>query len=536
MKIILYDTTLRDGAQREGISFSARDKMLIAQKLDRLGIEYIEGGWPGSNPKDIEFFQRACHETFEHATVTAFGSTRKANVNVAEDTNIRALLEAETKAVAIFGKSSVLQVENVLRTTRDENLRMITESCTYVGEHGREVIYDAEHFFDGYKTDPDYALATLRAAIEGNCTVVVLCETNGGCLPSEVKSITEAIVRELDFPLGIHAHNDGGLGVANTLAAVEAGAFHVQGTINGYGERCGNADLCSIIPNLQLKMGHVCITAGQLQTLSEVSHFVSEMANLIPDTHAPFVGHSAFAHKGGTHVNALLKWSDSYQHINPELVGNSQRILVSELAGRSNLLSKIEEFGLGSRLSNDQLKTVMHHIKKLENQGFQFEGAEASVELMLRRAEDGYTPPFDLVDFYAMVENRDGVHNAGLSEATVKVRVGEQIMHTAAEGNGPVNALDQALRKALIPFFPQIARIQLIDYKVRILDPDSATAAQTRVLLESRCGKRTWTTVGSSTNIIEASWIALTDSLEYGLLACPLEETEDEILACEPIE
>ena len=526
MQITLYDTTLRDGTQREGIALSARDKIMIAQRLDHLGMKYIEGGWPGSNPKDIEFFQRACHQTFEQAIVTAFGSTRRANVSASEDTNLRALLESETKAVAIFGKSSPLQVEHVLRTTPDENLRMITDSCAHIKAHGREVIYDAEHFYDGYKLDPDYAMATLRAAIEGGAEILVLCETNGGCLPGEVKTITEAVAQELNYPLGIHAHNDGGLGVANTLVAVEAGAVHVQGTINGYGERCGNADLCSVIPNLQLKMGYECMTPEQLTTLAEVSRFVSEVANLNPDTHAPFVGYSAFAHKGGMHVNALLKWSDSYQHIQPELVGNSPRILVSELSGKSNLISKVEEFGLERKLNTDQLSTVIQHIKRLENQGFQFEGAEASVELMLRRAESGYTPPFDLIDFYTLVENRNGVHNAGLSEATVKVRVGDQIMHTAAEGNGPVNALDKALRKALIPFFPQISHIQLVDYKVRILDPGSATAAQTRVLLESKCGDRSWSTVGSSTNIIEASWIALTDSLEYGLLVCSRERIE----------
>ena len=525
MRITLYDTTLRDGTQREGISLSARDKIMIAQRLDRLGIRYIEGGWPGSNPKDIEFFKQACHLNLQQAVITAFGSTRRAKVDAAEDTNIRALLEAETRAVAIFGKSSLMQVERVLRTTPDENLRMITESCAYMKSRGREVIYDAEHFFDGYVADSDYALATLRAAVEGGAEVLVLCETNGGRLPGEVQAITEAVARQFDVPLGIHAHNDSGLAVANSLVAVEAGAVHVQGTINGYGERCGNADLCVVVPNLQLKMGHECITAEQLATLTEVSHFVSEVANLNPDAHAPYVGYSAFTHKGGMHVNALLKWPDSYQHIKPELVGNRQRILVSELAGKSNLVSKVEEFGLVKKLSPEQISEIIQRIKRLESQGFQFEGAEASVELMLRRAEPGYTPPFELLDFYALVESRDSSNGASgndspvkLSEATVKVRVGNEIMHTAADGNGPVNALDRALRKALTPIYPQIANIQLIDYKVRILDPDSATAAQTRVLLQSKAGDRTWSTVGSSTNIIDASWIALADSLEYGLI------------------
>lgn len=520
MRISLYDTTLRDGTQREGVSLSARDKITIAQRLDRLGLDYIEGGWPGSNPKDIEFFRQACHLSFHHAVVTAFGSTRRAQVDVGEDSNIRALLEAETKAVAIFGKSSRLQVEHVLHTTPDENLRMIVDSCAVMKDRGREVIYDAEHFYDGYAVDADYAMATLRAAVDGGASILVLCDTNGGRLPGEIRSITEHVARTLRFPLGIHAHNDSGVAVANSLAAVEAGAVHVQGTINGYGERCGNADLCSVIPNLQLKMKNECLTEDQLASLTEVSHYVSEVANLIPDAHAPFVGYSAFSHKGGTHVNALLKWADSYQHIQPELVGNRRRILVSELAGKSNLISKIDEFGLGKELSSDQLHGVMQRIKTLEHQGFQFEGAEASVELLLRRAAAGYKAPFELLDFYALVESRNGGRGAVLAEATVKVRVGDQVMHTAADGDGPVHALDKALRKALMPFFPQIERVQLVDYKVRILDPESATAAQTRVLLESKCGDRSWNTVGSSTNIIEASWQALADSLEYGLLVC----------------
>ncbi len=528
MRITLYDTTLRDGTQREGISLSARDKLMIAQRLDRLGIDYIEGGWPGSNPKDIEFFHHACHMKLEHAVITAFGSTRRANVAAADDANLRALLEAETKAVAIFGKSSLLQVEHVLHTTPEENLRMITDSCAFMREQGREVIYDAEHFYDGYANDAGYAIATLHAALAGGATMLVLCDTNGGRMPSEIKSMTQTVSDSVPAPLGIHAHNDCGLAVANTLVAVEAGAIHVQGTINGYGERCGNADLCAVIPNLQLKMRRDCLPAEKLATITEVSHYVSEVANMIPETHAPFVGHSAFTHKGGTHVNALMKWPHSYQHIEPELVGNRRRILVSELAGKSNVISKIEEFGLKVSLTPDQVNGVVHDIKRLESKGFQFEGAEASVELLLRRLDAGYTPPFERLDFYALVESRNNGTASVLSEATVKVRVGEEIMHTAADGNGPVNALDAALRKALMPFYPQIERIQLVDYKVRILDPDSATAAHTRVLLQSKCGDRSWSTVGSATNIIEASWQALTDSLEYGLLVIPAEAEPEE--------
>jgi len=516
MTIKLYDTTLRDGTQQEGISLSVNDKLKIARKLDELGIHYIEGGWPGSNPKDAEFFELVKGMSFKHAVITAFGCTRRADLSVEEDANIRALLEAETHAVAIVGKSWDLHVTQVLGTTLEENLRMIADSVSYLKEQGREVIYDAEHFFDGYKADPVYALRTLQVAEEAGADCLVLCDTNGGTLPSELTAIIEEVKKATSAPLGIHAHNDSELAVANSLAAVQAGIVHVQGTINGYGERCGNANLCSILPNLKLKLGYDCISDEQLRQLAGVSRYISEVANLAHDPHMPYVGQSAFAHKGGMHVNALIKCEESYQHINPALVGNRKRVVVSELSGKSNIAYKIKELGLQPSLDQDQLREILQRIKNLEKQGFQFEGAEGSLELLIRRAQPGYKPPFKLIDFHVLVENRQG--RGMLAEAAVKVQVGDEIMHTAAEGNGPVNALDRALRKALVPFYPQLAKIHLTDYKVRILDSEAGTAAQVRVLIDSAYGSRTWSTVGSSTNIIEASWQALADSLEYGLL------------------
>ncbi len=516
MKVTLYDTTLRDGTQREGLSLSADDKLKIARRLDGLGIHYIEGGWPGSNPKDAEFFQRAKGLTLEQAVITAFGSTRRADTRPQDDPNIQALLAAETPAVAVFGKSWDLHVAEVLRTTPEENLRMIGDSVRYLRAQGREVIYDAEHFFDGYKADREYALRTLRAAEEAGASVLVLCDTNGGTLTSELSAIVAEVRRLSDAPLGIHAHNDSELAVANSVAAVQAGASHVQGTINGYGERCGNANLCSIIPNLQLKLGHRCVSDEQLRTLRRVSCYVAELANLSHDDHQPYVGRSAFAHKGGMHVNAVEKCERSFQHIDPALVGNKKRVVVSELAGKTNVAVKAREFGLDVDLGAEATRQVLARIKELENRGFQFEGAEGSVELMIRRTRPDYEPPFELVDFHVLVERRRS--GRVMSEATVKVRVGDELIHTAAEGNGPVNALDAAVRKALLGFYPQLARVHLTDYKVRILDGDAGTAAQTRVLIDSACGLRRWSTVGSSTNIIEASWIALYDSLEYALL------------------
>ncbi len=519
--VFLYDTTLRDGTQREGVSFSVDDKLKIARRLDEFGIHYIEGGWPGSNPKDVDFFRRARALGLTQAKVTAFGSTRKKDSRPEDDPNLKALLEAETPVVTLVGKSWDLHVTQVLETSLDENLAMIGESVAFTKTHDKEVIYDAEHFFDGYKADPGYALATLRAAADNGADVLVLCDTNGGSLPWEVETITRAVAAAFDTPIGIHTHEDAGCAVANTLVAVQAGAFHVQGTINGYGERVANANLCTIIPDLQLKMGFSCIPSEKLIHLSELSRFVAEVANLAHDDHLPFVGDSAFAHKGGLHVAAVLKNEDAYQHVDPTLIGNQRRTVVSELSGRGNVADKAQEFGLD--INNEQTRAVLEQVKQLEAQGFTFEGAEASVELMLRRTHPAYVPPFELIDFMVVVERRRG--RGLLAEATVKVRVGPKLMHTAAEGNGPVNALDAALRKALLDVYPQLSSVKLTDYKVRILDSDTGTAANVRVLIDTtyrapggKLGHRHWSTVGASTNIIEASWRALADSMEYALL------------------
>jgi 2-isopropylmalate synthase len=517
----LYDTTLRDGTQREGISLSLEDKLKIARKLDEFGIHYIEGGWPGSNPKDVEFFRRVRSLGLAQAKVAAFGSTRKKDTLPEEDANLKALLEAETSVVTLVGKSWDLHVTQVIETSLDENLAMIGQSVAYAKGNDREVVYDAEHFFDGYKADSDYALATLHAAADNGADVLVLCDTNGGSLPWEVEEITRAVAAEFETPLGIHTHEDAGCAAANTLVAVRAGATHVQGTINGYGERVANANLCTIIPDLQLKMGFSCIPDERLARLSELSRFVAEVANLAHDSHLPYVGASAFAHKGGIHAAAVLKNEDSYQHIDPLLVGNQRRSVVSELSGRGNVLDKGKQFGL--HVNGEQTREVLEQIKQLEAQGFTFEGAEASVELMLRRSHPSYVPPFELIDFMVVVQRRRG--RGLLAEATVKVRVGPKLMHTAAEGNGPVNALDAALRKALLDVYPQLASVKLTDYKVRILDSDTGTAANVRVLIDTasrtplgKNGARRWSTVGASTNIIEASWRALADSMEYALL------------------
>ncbi len=515
-QVEILDTTLRDGAQGEGISFSLEDKLRIARRLDDLGIHYIEGGWPGSNPKDARFFERAGSLALRQATIVAFGSTRRADVSPAEDANLAALLAAGTPVVTLFGKSWQLHVERVLGTTLGENLRMIADSIRYLRAAGRRVIYDAEHFFDGFAANPDYAFETLRAALAAGAECLVLCDTNGGTLPSRLAAAVSRVRAAFPgVPLGIHAHNDGGLAVANTLAAVEAGVTHVQGTFNGYGERCGNADLCAVIPNLQLKMGLPVLAPEQLAALTEAAHFVSEVANLRPNPHAPYVGRSAFAHKGGVHVSAVLKAAESYQHIDPALVGNERRVLVSELSGKGNILHKAAELCPDLDTPTEQAREVLREVKELEARGYQFEGAEGSFELLLRRSQPGYQPPFELLDFLVLVEKRRGT--GIIAEATVKARVGDEIIHTAAVGNGPVNALDRAIRKAILPFYPELDRVQLVDYKVRILDEEAATAAQTRVLIEASDGEHNWNTVGSSTNIIEASFHALVDSLELPL-------------------
>lgn len=513
--VSVYDTTLRDGTQAEGISLSVEDKLKITRLLDELGVDYIEGGWPGSNPKDAAYFKRVHELNLSHAKIAAFGSTCRVGRKPAEDANIQAMLNAATPVVTVVGKSWTLHVHDVLRTTEAENLRIINESVSFLKEQGKEVIYDAEHFFDGFKADPVYTLSTLRAAAEGGADLLCLADTNGGSMPWEIESIVGEVRKTFpDVVLGIHAHNDGDVAVANTLAAVRAGAGHVQGTINGYGERCGNANLCSIIPNLVLKMGLKALPANKLAHLTRISRSIASVANQPHDRHAPYVGLSAFAHKGGIHVSAMRRNVLSYQHIDPQLVGNISRVIVSELSGRGNLLSKAEEIGLQLDEIQD-LPGLVQRIKELEYRGFTFEGAEASVELMLHRARPGYQPPFTLVDFLTIVEHREG--RGLLAEATVKIRIGNQIYHTAAEGNGPVNAMDLALRKALVPVYPRLAEFELADYKVHILDSDAGTAATTRVLIDMQNGTRRWSTVGASPNIIEASWIALADAVEYGI-------------------
>lgn len=516
-QIFLYDTTLRDGTQGEGISLSCNDKLKIAQRLDEFGAHYIEGGWPGSNPKDAEFFARQHELNLKHARVAAFGSTRYKNTTCDKDANIQALVEANTPVVTLVGKSWDLHVHHILETDPEENLEMIAESVAYFKERGKEVIYDAEHFFDGYKANPDYALLTLQAAVKSGADCIVLCDTNGGSTPWEVEEITKRVAARFEGQqIGIHPHNDCELGVANALAGVRGGARHVQGTINGYGERVGNANLISIIPDLQLKMGYACVSQEQLASLTALSRYVDELANMTPNDHQPFVGHSAFAHKGGIHVAAILKVEESYQHMDPTLVGNEKRAVVSELSGRGNILYKAAEFGLDT--SREEARQVLEQIKELENQGYTFEGAEASVDMMLRRATNGYKPPFEVVDFMVITENRQ---KRGLfTEATVKVKVGDEVRHTVAEGNGPVNALNLALRRALKQDFPQLQKIHLTDYKVRILDSDAGTAATTRVMIDfqEEGTAHFWTTVGAHSNIIEASWRALIDSMEYALL------------------
>ena len=519
----LYDTTLRDGTQREGISFSVVDKLHIAQRLDELGIHLIEGGWPGSNPKDVEFFKKAPKLALAHAVLVAFGSTRRPNAKAETDANLRALAGAGVKVVTIVGKSSELQVTQVLETTLGENLNMITDSVGYLRAKGLTVFFDAEHFFDGFKANSDYALRSLVVAAEAGASCLVLCDTNGGALPDEVSTAVAAAKKLTSAPLGIHAHNDSELAVANTLAAVKVGVSQIQGTINGYGERCGNTNLCSIIPALKLKLGVDCVTDSQLAKLTEVSHYISELANLIPDASLPYVGSSAFSHKGGLHVSGMRKWVASYQHVDPGQVGNQPKVLVSELSGKGNIIYKAKELGVDLPPNGKEAQQLLEQIKLLESHGFQYDNAEASFELLAHRAKPNYQPPFELVDFMVVVEKRRRQptrksREEMLSEAVVKIRIGTEIMHTAAEGNGPVNALDEALRKALLQSHPGLAQVKLVDYKVRILEESVGTESQVRVLIESSDGVGGWRTVGSSTNLIEASWLALADGLEYWLL------------------
>ena len=522
VQLRLYDTTLRDGAQQEGISFSVADKLKIAQKLDEMGIHFIEGGWPGANPKDTEFFVKAQSLNLKNSVLVAFGSTRHPDSKVSKDAGLQALLEAKTDVVTIVGKSWDLHVTQVLETSLENNLRIIAESLDYLKSRGLSVFFDAEHFFDGYKANPQYAIQVVKAAAKSGVDCVVLCDTNGGALSSEITMAIKAVQKAVSVPLGIHVHNDGELAVANSLAAVQCGVIQVQGTINGYGERCGNANLCSIIPALKLKLGINCISDKQLAKLTEVSRYVAELANMAPSSHLPYVGASAFTHKGGLHVSGIMKWEDSYQHINPDLVGNRPKVVVSELSGKGNIIYKAKELGIALPLKGKEARQVLQQIKLFESRGFQYEDADASFELLLHRAQPGYKSPFELIDFMVVVERHRRPSSEDeselLSEATVKVKVGDKIMHTAAEGNGPVNALDRALRKALIEFYPDLTSIELVDYKVRILEESAGTGSEVRVLIESSDGRKQWRTVGSSTNIIEASWLALADSIEYWLL------------------
>jgi 2-isopropylmalate synthase len=510
----IYDTTLRDGAQREGLSFSVSDKLAIASRLDGIGVSYIEAGWPGSNPKDAEVFRRARDVEWKRAEIVAFGSTRRVNVAVEDDPGLRALVDAGTRVCAIFGKSSTLHVTEVLRTTKRENLAMIEESVRWLVSCGRRVIYDAEHFFDGFALDAPYALETLVAAERGGAERIILCDTNGGALPWRVAAVVRKIARTVRAPLGIHAHDDIGCAVASSLAAVRAGVTQVQGTINGYGERCGNANLCAVAPTLEIKMRRGCLRDGALPELRALAHFVSEIANVAPDEHAAYVGRSAFAHKGGVHVAAVRRNPASYNHVNPALVGNETRIVVSELSGKTAVASKAEELGVAA--TGDVHSEVLARIKEGEAVGFAYESAEASVALLLARRAPSYVAPFRLLDLRVLVGVRDG---ASFADATIKLDVRGEVVHTAAEGIGPVNAIDSALRKALVPLFPEVARVRLLDYKVRILDGRDGTSAIVRVLIEHGDGDGRWSTVGASPNIIEASWQAIADGVEYGFLA-----------------
>ena len=513
-RIEIYDTTLRDGSQGEGVSFSLEDKLLIARRLLELGFDYVEGGYPLSNDKDAQFFARAAREQIGKGRIAAFGMTRRKGVSPADDPGMKALLDSGAETITIVGKTSDFHVTEVLRVSLDENLAMIADTVGYLRQSGRNVIYDAEHFFDGWKANREYALKTVRAAAEAGASLVVLCDTNGGSMPEEVSEITAAAIRGLPVPLGIHCHNDCELAVANSLAAVDAGAVHVQGTINGIGERCGNADLLSVIGNLAFKKrGYEVLRPESLPKLTELSRYVYELANMNFRPNQPFVGQSAFAHKGGMHVHAVARATSSYEHMAPEKIGNERRFLVSELSGRSNIMALTAKH----RLEHDRelMDKILAQVVAMENQGYQFEAAEGSFDLLVRRCAGTFQPHFERLNFHVTVEaDRD---DELTTEATVKLRVGEVIRHEVAEGDGPVNALDAALRKALAATFPSLAAMHLVDYKVRVINSEAATAAGVRVVIESRDEHDVWGTVGVSENIIEASWIALVDSIEYKL-------------------
>jgi 2-isopropylmalate synthase len=521
VKIQIYDTTLRDGTQSESVAFSVEDKIRVAKKLDELGVDYIEGGWPGSNEKDEEFFRRAASLSWRKAKLAAFGSTAHPRNSPEEDPNLAALLDAATPVVTIFGKSWDLHVSTALKIPLTRNCELIRASVAYLKSHGREVIYDAEHFFDGFAANPEYALSTLRAAEEGGADMIVLCDTNGGSLTAHIQSGMRSARAGIRLPLGIHCHNDSELAVANSLMAVECGAIQVQGTINGYGERCGNANLCSVIPNLELKMGHESIGRGQIPMLTATSKFISQIANLPHRKELPYVGESAFAHKGGIHVSAVIKDSTTYEHIPPASVGNARRVLVSELSGKSNLVYKAREMGLHIDAKDEHLKSALSRIKKLENEGYEFEAAEASLRILMETAVHGEPEFFTIDNFRVVTDMRR--NEAFTSEATVKIRVGDRVVHTVAEGDGPVHALDRALHNALHQFFEPLRSVELIDYKVRVLDASHGTGAKVRVLIQQTDGHESWTTVGVSENILEASYRALADGVRYKLLKERLE-------------
>ncbi|HET7216058.1 MAG TPA: citramalate synthase [Terriglobia bacterium] len=514
-KIQIYDTTLRDGSQGENISFSLEDKLRIVRKLDELGVDYIEGGWPGSNHKDLELFRHTKGLTLRHAKMAAFGSTRHPRYQAEKDPNLKALVEAGTPVVTIFGKSWDLHVRTALGISLEENIELVRESVAFLKSRGKEVIYDAEHFFDGFKADSAHALATLKAAEEAGAGMIVLCDTNGGTLPSDIRERFVRASQHVKTPLGIHTHNDGEMAVANSIVAVQAGAVQVQGTINGYGERCGNANLCSVIANIELKLGMTSIGRENLKRLTEVSHYVSELANLLPRSEQAYVGKSAFAHKGGIHVSAVMKEAAAYEHINPEVVGNARRVLVSELSGKSNILYKAAERGLKIDKSSAAAKVVVNKLKEMEHYGYQFEGAEASFEVLFDKLVHETRDLFELDGFRVITEKKGA--GKSQSEAVIKLRVDGTEEHTAAEGSGPVSALDRALRKSLTTFFPCIRDVRLTDYKVRVLNSDDGTDAKVRVLIESSDGQESWGTVGVSENLIEASWQALVDSITYKL-------------------
>ena len=513
--VTIYDTTLRDGTQGTGISFSTLDKIRVAEKLDQFGVHYIEGGWPGSNPKDAAFFQEAAKRTWKTAKITAFGMTRRGRMKVEDDPQVQMLLDAQTPAVTIVGKTWPLHVTEVFQVSLEENLAMIADTVAWLKKHDREVLYDAEHFFDSFREDPEYSLKTVKAAQDAGADLIVLCETNGGALPEFVGEVTRQVIAHLGRPVGIHTHNDGGVGVANALAAVRAGASQVQGTINGYGERVGNCNLVTVMPNLQLKMG---VELGiDLTKLRELANFVDELANVPHDIRAPYVGTAAFTHKGGLHVHAVQKLARTYEHIDPALVGNERIISISDMSGQSNVLVRAEALGFKFAKGAPEVQTILAEVKRMESGGYEFEAAEASFELLIRKQLKQHTPAFDLLEYHSSHRRRGGMQGFETCEATIKLKVQGEPVYTVDEGDGPVNALDNALRKALIPHFPCLTQMSLADYKVRIIDSGTGTAAKTRVLVVSSDGHRTWGTVGVSTNIIDASWEALVDSIEYYL-------------------